>query len=331
MDNDKEERFELLYKEITNKYSNEYENNKNKIITTNKLRRKFSILITVIAFLSMISVFMLLMCTDKYDETLIKLWILLLVIIFIVIFFVSLYGGNKISKIRSNIEIIQNNAIIDFTKSFDESLKFDFLGSIPKETYEKAELHSFEHYFSYNLISRKIENNLNFEMARVNTSVRSGDRYRNIFSGMFAVAETSKSLNQVIHIRKHNSEVSFSNLKVDLDSTEFEDLFDVYSSNDITAMQFLTSDAMQKLIEFYNEFNIPFEITIKDKHIYIAFSYGIVFAPPIHLSYSSSKKIEQSDITFVLERYKFQRYYKILNFALRLTEFLEKTLNDTLY
>lgn len=50
-----------------------------------------------------------------------------------------------------------------------------------------------------------------------------------------------------------------------LNSTDFENLFDVYSSDEITTMQILTADNMQKLVEFYKK--RVFQNTVQKKEI----------------------------------------------------------------
>ena len=54
-----------------------------------------------------------------------------------------------------------------------------------------------------------------------------------------------------------------------MDSKEFEKYFDIYSENKIVAMQILTSDIMESLIEFYNKYQLEYEIVFRNNTIYL--------------------------------------------------------------
>lgn len=121
-----------------------------------------------------------------------------------------------------------------------------------------------------------------------------------------------------MYIRENRRKVSFGNLKIHLDSKEFEDIFDVYASNQLKAMQLLTADVMQALIDFYAETDILYEITIKNNYIYIQFPCGMLFETP---------SLEE----FSLEKEPLYKYYRILDFALEVSNMLVKIINDTQY
>ena len=80
------------------------------------------------------------------------------------------------------------------------------------------------------------------------------------------------------------------NNRVEMDSSEFEKHFNVYSENKIVAMQVLTSDVMMILLEFYNKYKIDYEILLRDKKIYLRFFVGPIFEPPIFKN-SMDKKL----------------------------------------
>lgn len=149
---------------------------------------------------------------DLDNNTMITLMILILGITFVVIFCVCLYGNNKMGPSIWKIfrDKFKGQAIKTLIKSFNESLEYEPNSYIPQEVYEKAEFGAFETYWSEDLIYGKTENNCEFRMAEVLTGVRSNERFNTIFEGMFAVIETPKPFNQVIHIRENNQKVKFS-------------------------------------------------------------------------------------------------------------------------
>lgn len=103
-----------------------------------------------------------------------------------------------------------------------------------------------------------------------------------------------------------------------MDSQEFEEIFDVYSSDPIEAMQLLTADIMQSLIKFYNEIQVKYEFTIKGNNIYLRFRCVDMFEAPTVRKFS-------------LDKETIYRYYKILNFVFELSDEVVKTANQMHY
>ena len=102
---------------------------------------------------------------------------------------------------------------------------------------------------------------------------------------------------------------------VGVDSAEFEDIFTVYSSNSIIAMQLLTADMIQLLIDFKKQNNILPELTLKKNALYIRFHTGNMFEAPLlknSLDYDIIKK-----------------YYDTLDFIVKLTEKFTENINKT--
>lgn len=110
----------------------------------------------------------------------------------------------------------------------------------------------------------------------------------------------------------------FKNLKVELDSQEFEKNFNVYCTDKIIALQLLTADIMQLLINFKYEINMNYEITIKNSNIYIRFMSGKMFENANVFKFSLDKKM-------------LYKYYKILDFSFTLTNILLDLIKNTEY
>lgn len=66
-----------------------------------------------------------------------------------------------------------------------------------------------------------------------------------------------------------------------MDSGEFEKYFDIYSQNKVIAMQLLTSDIMNCLLDFHNKYEINYEIAFRNNIIYMRFFTGAMFEPKI--------------------------------------------------
>ena len=153
--------------------------------------------------------------------------------------------------------------------------------------------------------------------------------YITVFKGLFAKVEIPKQFNTLLYLRKDIKDKGFLNrvlswklpfdkLRVELDSSEFEKIFDVYASDKIVAMQLLTADIMQNLIEFYNEMKINYELTIKENCMYIRFWCDDMF--------------EAADLKkSALDRETLYKYYRMLDFIFKLSEKMLKALDEIQY
>ena len=95
--------------------------------------------------------------------------------------------------------------------------------------------------------------------------------------------------------------------KLEMDSTEFEKLFDVSSEDNIIGMQILTHDVMELLIDYRKYLKRPFDICIYEDTIYIRIHCGTMFEAKIN-----SK-------TFV-DKEQTEQYYNMLRFVYKLAK-----------
>lgn len=204
---------------------------------------------------------------------------------------------------------------------------------LSSQFFEEAEFEKYDKYWSEDLIQGTLKNNCNFEMSEVWTKKNIGDseqtKYVTIFRGLFAKVELPKPFNTLLYLRKDRKDkslldrtflgkLSFDKLRIQLDSTEFEKIFDVYASNEIVAMQLLTADVMQELIIFYKEMGINYELTIKENCMYIRFWCGEMF---------ERAKLKK----FSLDRDTLYKNYRILDFTFSLVNRMLKLLYETQY
>lgn len=147
--------------------------------------------------------------------------------------------------------------------------------------------------------------------------------YSTIFSGLFAKIEAPKRFNTLLYLRKNKNlldrafsrKLSFSKLRMQLDSPEFEKIFDVYASDQNVAKQLLNEDMIQELIQFHNEMEMDFELTIKVNCIYIRFWCGKIF---------ETSKLKR----FSLDRNTLYKYYRMLDFTFYITDKMLNLLNQ---
>ena len=91
---------------------------------------------------------------------------------------------------------------------------------------------------------------------------------------------------------------------IQLDSQEFEKLFDVYSTDKILALRILTSDILDYMINFKKENKIKYELTLKNSSLYIRIHCKDMFEAPF------SKDSLDFDTLHM--------YYKIIHFVCEL-------------
>ena len=182
-----------------------------------------------------------------------------------------------------------------------------------------------EKYYSFyyeDTIYGQLNEGHNFTMTEIKTEKENGNikgetiGERNKFQGIFVTNQFEHNVNTVIKIRDNFKISLFNNdIKLEMDSSEFEEAFNVYAENKIIAMQLLTSDIIQMLVDFKNETNIVPEITIKNSNLYIRLKTGDLFEANMFkdsLDYSTLKK-----------------YYDIVKFSVELSEKLVDSIVQT--
>lgn len=133
----------------------------------------------------------------------------------------------------------------------------------------------------------------------INSSEGSGAARVTKFYGMFAQIDINSNINAPIRIRPNK--LFRRKNDVELDSTEFEKIFDVESEDRIKAIQYLTHEVMEELVRFYEILGKNFDIYITKEHIYIRLHIGAIFDTAV------SKKE-------VINKKKAEEYFKILQF-----------------
>lgn len=258
-------------------------------------------------------------------------YIYISIIIFIYIKTKSKWQISKVDEYKTDFK---TKVIKSLLNSFNENFEYFPSIGISSTIYNEAEFEKYDSYKSEDLIQGKLRNNCNFSMAEVLTEhVRidsdENRHYYTIFCGMLAKVKTPKPFNTGIYLRKNRKDknlldmafktnLPFDNLRVELDSQEFEKIFDVYASDKIIAMQLFTSDTMQLFIDFQKEMNMDYELTIKNNCIYIRFMTGKMF---------EAARLTKTS----LDKNTLYKYYRVLDFTFSLADKLINLINDTEY
>lgn len=178
---------------------------------------------------------------------------------------------------NTNFQKVKTEFVTEFLEGLCVNIKYLHEEGIDKETYMKVNYQEqVDRYFSNNLI--KINNGKLLEITEVQTKIiqTDGDKITE-FEGLFSKSKLDKNINTELRIMCNESNYYDEKTKIDILSSHFENKFDVYSTNKIVAMQILTPDVIEKIIEQYNRFDYLFDITIIEDNIYIRVHWSNVF------------------------------------------------------
>ena len=256
------------FDDIYQKVCDDYKTNDINIADKPLFMQKYFIVILIIFFVILmfaiyINFFMLLVCYVFMSA--------------LVLFALESSKKNKKFKTRVITSLIHN---------YDNNLVFSQEGCISSIEYRKAEFEQhYDRFHSEDSVRGSIDGIVPIRMSDILTQDVSTDseghtQTTTLFSGLFAIIELPKNTN--LSLLVHNDggllgKMFKSKNRLDMDSSEFEKIFDVKASDKIKAMQILTSDVMADLIDFKSKYNKRFELTIKDSRLFLRFHSGNVF------------------------------------------------------
>jgi len=238
-------------------------------------------------------------------------------------FIIAIIATVGISKKYNYTGTFKKEVIETFIKECDSNLNFYPERGISSNVYRQGEFEGYDNYYSEDLIEGILDEKYKVEMSEVRTEDESTDSdgdttTTTVFHGIFGQVDCAKQIPGFIKIHSDKGflgKVFGKKNKIEMDSSEFEKHFDVYSLDSIMTMQILTSDIMEMLIEFKERSKIEYEITLKDKQMYIRFHTGGVFEP----------KLFGQSLDFDI----LKKYYDIIEFIFRVTRAVNKVIAET--
>ena len=249
----------------------------------------------------------------------------LFVIMPIFIIDIFIYIISQIATNGEDIEQFNNDYKEKFVnkmlENFIEELDYIPLKGLSRNVFDEAKYGGrYNKYYSDDYFEGKI-NNQKIVMADLNVQeeIKKKDKDGNettetttIFNGLFGKINLSKSINTTIYVTREYG--FFDEQKLEMDSYEFEKAFSVYAENKITAMQLLTSDVQEDILELYNKYKIDFNIIIRNNKMYVLFETGSMFE-----IFSTRNNPNE-----VLEE-----YFEIMKFIYKLVDKILKTIDST--
>lgn len=320
--------FEEIYEEI--RIKNELQLNELYIEAKKESKKRNRIALAVCIIIDIIGILIVLMNIKNNninmqiieDDFMMCFPIIFPVLFMNIIFYlvISLFFTKRIKEYSKKFKEL---VIKDLLLYFYEDLVYMPGEGLNNQVYNDVKYNEYyNRYASDDYIKAKLDNKYDVEMAEILTQKvethtdskgRSHTTTTTIFSGLFAKIKIDKSIKTKLKIKQN---LSFSNSKrLNMDSQEFEKHFDVSSENKIIGMQILTSDVMEKLVQFYKSSGIKYDIIIDNDIIYLRFHCGRMFET------GGLKK-------GAIPKETLNKYYNILRFIYGLTTDIIKTIHD---
>ena len=215
-------------------------------------------------------------------------WMKLVAIVFIVICTSGIFPSAAIPKKYSTV--YKERIVRKIIEYIDPSWEYMNENTELLNEYKESNLHNKieeEMIVIDDYISGKIDNEMSLKMCNMKITCVPNklmpERVKDVFEGMFVDAAMSNNIGG--EIRLYSSADSKNIIDktrfkaVETDLNEFNELFVTYAENQIEALQVLTAEVMQILIDFYAKTNILYDISIKNNHIYIKLHVGKMFEP----------------------------------------------------
>lgn len=245
-----------------------------------------------------------------------KVWAFLVTLIATVILGVVIQ--DKISpKKESYNGFFKDKVMRLLVKEYSEDLEYMPEKGISQQFYSEGEFENYDIYTSEDLIQGVLEDKYDVTMAEVETKKDKGEGERDVvlFWGIVIKVDLCKSVKTKIKVRQDKLKIWDSDTRVEMDFGEFEENFDVYTTDKIMAMQLLTADVMQMMLDFKTKNNVCPELTLKENFMMIRFATGDLFEAKLSepaLNYETLKK-----------------YYDTIDFTLDMAKKFAKNIEET--
>ncbi len=183
-----------------------------------------------------------------------------------------------------------------------------------KETYLKSGFNSyFDKYYSEDYIYGFLENGTSIEISDLcieKTDYDNTSHNINVFSGIYEYIKLPVQFNTAFLIRKNSKMDEFFSSRIEIDSAEFEKVFDCFEESsegdEIKVMELLTSDIIEKILEFAKNTSLENKLTIKFKNNELFFAID------------GDNQFEIPKIKSFVDKETLKKYYNIVDYSIQL-------------
>lgn len=315
--------FEDLFKEIeeNQEIKKSWQEAREEQKKMNKIRGIIAI-ITIVLGLGFIILKMNLNSYKEFNAFLIIPSLFFIFFVNLIAFVITCLISQKQNAYKVEFKQVIIKKLID---NFYDNLEYYPLKEMPERIYEKPNYNEYyNEYHSEDYFEGQIKNKYYIDMAEVFTehvethTDSEGNTHTTrttIFHGLFAKVTSEKSITSELRIVQDKIG-KYNKNRLNMDSSEFEKYFDVITDNKIIAMQLLTADVMEEMIEFENKTNMKYDIVVKENEIYLRFHCGDMFEP-------------QSVRKGIINKAQLEKYFYMLNFTYNLSNRLIELINET--
>ena len=315
--------FEDLFKEIeeNQEIKKSWQEAREEQKKMNKIRGIIAI-ITIVLGLGFIILKMNLNSYKEFNAFLIIPSLFFIFFLNLIAFVITCLISKKQNAYKLEFKQVIIKKLID---NFYDNLEYYPLKEMPERIYEKPNYNEYyNEYHSEDYFEGQIKNKYYIDMAEVFTehvethTDSEGNTHTTrttIFHGLFAKVTSEKSITSELRIVQDKIG-KYNKNRLNMDSSEFEKYFDVITDNKIIAMQLLTADVMEEMIEFENKTNMKYDIVVKENEIYLRFHCGDMFEP-------------QSVRKGIINKAQLEKYFYMLNFTYNLSNRLIELINET--
>lgn len=236
----------------------------------NKVTRMTGIIVAIVVLIALKK----LMNIGNSDNVSPMLPFIIMLIFMFFIFPLTIVGILVIGKKSKNSRLYEEKIVMPLIKNLEFVKECDIDKGIPPQIYSAAKFRdsNYNDYKKSNYIMGYIDKT-KIEFSKIITkyeyTVTDSDgnmttKIKRLFDGLVIVATLDKNIiNGYIHIfSDKNKDEKEDKMKVNMDSMEFEQNFDVYATEPVRALEILTSDIMQMLIDEKEKNGYKYEISM---------------------------------------------------------------------
>ncbi len=307
------DKFEQIYAELENIYEVNFAE------TGKKVNKKISIVAALMILGTALLLITLIQSTKGMEAINMKIPIIAIALVALSPAIIIFSSNDELNFARNFKKVILGS----FIKSFGKNLLFNsettdrksILNSYKETGYETSPLNFYSHIDD--VIEGKLTNNKHIRLSELSIKKSGGKNNITLFEGLFLETTLDKNIKADIRVVLPTMELlTLGNCtKLELDNSNFEKLFNVYTDNKIITAQLLTSEHLENLTKLRTDYGMNYDFVIHGNKLCIRLEVGSMFE-----SASQRNKLHKEDI-FV--------YYCILNYLVTLIDELNRMVNES--
>lgn len=173
---------------------------------------------------------------------------------------------------------------------YNPELEFDAKKGVSKMEYIESFFDGhFDRFHSEDFIQGKILDEYDFKMSQVKTEVEKvetdsdGNTHietHTLFSGLFGIVEIKDSMIMKMDITSNNFLNKYHQNRIEVDSSEFEKNYDMFSTDKVRSMEIFTSDIIEEFNKFEEDTGYVMQIKVVPNRLYFRIACGDAFEAP---------------------------------------------------